>query len=278
MLVSVKTLLEIAEKKGCAIPAFNVYNSETALGILKAAEEAGSCVILQLYSRLFANFEAEFLLPSLLAATQRAGVRAAVQLDHGADRAAVAKALRWGCTGVMRDASTLPFEENIAELANVCEWAHAMGVTVEGELGHIGAAKDGVGTDYTEAPAAAEFVRRTGVDALAVAIGTAHGHYKQAPVLALDRIREIREAAACPLVLHGGSGVPDDQVKAAIAAGMRKVNFGTDVCCSFLDAAAAGDRSVIAVDLFMKEPIKAVTRFGLEKIALCGAEGSNGLA
>ena len=278
MLVSVKKLLEIAEKKGCAIPAFNVYNSETAIGILKAAEEADSCVILQLYSRLFANFEAEFLMPSLLAAAQRVNVRVAVQLDHGTDRDAVAKALRWGCTGVMRDASQLPFEENIAELSAVCEWAHAMGVPVEGELGHIGFAKDGVGTDYTEAPAAAEFVRRTGVDALAVAIGTAHGHYKQAPVLALDRIREIRETADCPLVLHGGSGVPDDQVKAAIAAGMRKVNFGTDVCCSFLDAVAAGDRSVIAVDLFMKEPIRAVCRFGREKIALCGAEGTNGLA
>ncbi len=278
MLVSVKELLDIAEARGCAIPAFNVYNSETALGILQAAEEADCCVILQVYSRLFANFEAEFLLPSLIAAAQRARVKLAVQLDHGADRDAVAKALRLGCTGVMRDASTLPFEENIAELKAVCDWAHAMGVTVEGELGHIGMAKDGVGTDYTEAPAAAEFIERTGVDALAVAIGTAHGHYKKAPVLALERIREIREATNCPLVLHGGSGIPDDQVRAAIAAGMRKVNFGTDVCCAFLDGIFAGDRDLIAVDMFMKEPIRAVARFGLEKIRLLGAEGSNGVA
>ena len=276
MLVSVKTLLEIAEKKGCAIPAFNDYNSETALGILKAAEEAGSCVILQLYSRLFASFEAEFLLPSLLAAARRAGVRAAVQLDHGADRAAVAKALRWGCTGVMRDASTLPFDENVAALKQVVDIAHAVNVDVEGELGHIGSAKDGVPTDYTRVDEAVDFVRKTGVDALAIMVGTAHGHYKQAPVLAIDRIREIHEALpGTALVLHGGSGVPDDQIVASVDAGIRKINFGTDVCCSFLDAVSGVDRSIIAIDLFMKDPISAVARFALEKIRLLKAENSD---
>ncbi len=276
MLVSLKTVLNIAEEKKCAIPAFNVYNSETALGVLRAAEEADAAVILQMYSRLFSNFEAEFMMPSLVAAARRSPVKVALHLDHGADLDVVAKALRWGCTGVMRDASTLPFEENVAALKTVVDIAHAVGVDVEGELGHIGMAKDGVPTDYTRADEAADFVRRTGVDALAIMVGTAHGHYKQAPVLAIDRIREIH--AALPdtaLVLHGGSGVPDDQIAASVDAGIRKINFGTDVCCSFLDGVFGVSRDIIAVDLFMKEPIRAVTRFAAEKIRLLKAEHSN---
>ena len=276
MLVSLKTVLNIAEEKKCAIPAFNVYNSETALGVLRAAEEADAAVILQMYSRLFSNFEAEFMMPSLVAAARRSPVKVALHLDHGADLDVVAKALRWGCTGVMRDASTLPFEENVAALKTVVDIAHAVGVDVEGELGHIGMAKDGVPTDYTRADEAADFVRRTGVDALAIMVGTAHGHYKQAPVLAIDRIREIH--AALPdtaLVLHGGSGVPDDQIAASVDAGIRKINFGTDVCCSFLDGVFGVSRDIIAVDLFMKEPIRAVARFAAEKIRLLKAEHSN---
>ncbi len=276
MLVSLKTVLDIAEEKKCAIPAFNVYNAETALGIIRAAEEANSCVILQMYSRLFTNFEAEFMMPALVAAARKSSVKIALHLDHGADNAVVAKALRWGCTGVMRDASTEPFDENVRILKDVVDFAHAVQVQVEGELGHIGSAKDGVPTDYTRVDEAVEFVRRTGVDALAIMVGTAHGHYKQAPVIAVDRIREIHEALPqTALVLHGGSGVPDDQIIRAIDAGIRKINFGTDVCYSFLDGVFAVSREIFAVDLFMKEPIKAVAAFGHEKIKLLRAENSN---
>ena len=276
MLVSLKTVLDIAEEKQCAIPAFNVYNSETALGILHAAEEANACVILQMYSRLFSNFEAEFLMPALVAAARKSPVKVALHLDHGADRQVVSKALRWGCTGVMRDASTEPFEENVKILKDVVDLAHAVGVQVEGELGHIGSAKDGVPTDYTRVDEAAEFAARTGVDALAILVGTAHGHYKQAPVIAVDRIREIHEAIPeTALVLHGGSGVPDDQITAAIDAGIRKINFGTDVCYAFLDGVFAVNREIFAVDLFMKDPIRSVAAFGHEKIRLLKAENSN---
>ena len=194
MLTDRKTLLDIAEEKGCAIPAFNVYNAETALGAIFAAEEANSCVILQMYSRLFSNFEAQFMAPSILEAARNAKVKVAFHLDHGANDEVVTKALRWGCTGVMRDASTSPFEENVAILKNVVERAHAVGVSVEGELGHIGVAKDGVSTEYTKVDEAKKFVDETGVDALAIMVGTAHGHYKQAPVLAIDRIAEIHAA------------------------------------------------------------------------------------
>ncbi len=275
MLTNLNVVLQIAETKGCAIPAFNVYNAETAMGVLAAAEEANACVILQMYSRLFAGGEAEFLAPSILAAAHRSSVKAVFHLDHGASDEAVVRALRFGCTGIMRDASDLPYEDNVAATRRVADMCHAAGVPVEGELGHIGVAKDGVNTEYTRVDEAADYVRRTGVDALAILVGTAHGHYKQAPVIAVDRIREIKEATGVPPVLHGGSGVPDGQIRAAIEAGIRKINFGTDVCYSFLDQVFITSRELFAVDLFMKEPVQAVKRFALEKIRLLGAEGSN---
>ena len=275
MLVNMKELLAVAERKGCAIPAFNVYNGETALGVFKAAEEADACIIVQMYSRLFMSEEAEFIAPSIVDAANRSKAKICFHLDHGSCDEAVARAIRWGCTSVMRDASALPFEENAAVLARVVHFAHDLDISVEGELGHIGFAKDGVPTDYTQVDEALRYCELTGVDALAVAVGTAHGHYKQAPVLAIDRIRELHEAIPAALVLHGGSGVPDDQIRAAVAAGIRKVNFGTDVCVSFLDAVRKVDPSIIGVDTYMKEPVQAVKRFALEKIALLGAEGSN---
>ena len=275
MLTDLNTVLAIAERRQCAIPAFNVYNAETAQGVLFAAEEADACVILQMYSRLFSNYEAEFLAPAILAAAHRSKTRVVFHLDHGADDPAVSKALRWGCTGVMRDASALPFEENIAVTKRIVEMCHAVGVPVEGELGHIGTTKESVSTEYTKVDEAVEFVRRTGVDALAILVGTAHGRYRQAPVIALDRIREIKAATGIPPVLHGGSGVPDDQIVAAIRAGIRKINFGTDVCYAFLDQVFETSRDLFAVDLFMKESAQAVKRFALSKIRLLGAEGSN---
>ena len=275
MLVNMKELLAAAERKGCAIPAFNVYNGETALAMFKAAEEADACIIVQMYSRLFMSEEAEFIAPSIVDAANRSKAKICFHLDHGSCDEAVARAFRWGCTSVMRDASALPFEENAAVLARVVRFAHDLDISVEGELGHIGFAKDGVPTDYTQVDEALRYCELTGVDALAVAVGTAHGHYKQAPVLAIDRIRELHEAIPAALVLHGGSGVPDDQIRAAVAAGIRKVNFGTDVCVSFLDAVRKVDPSIIGVDTYMKEPVQAVKRFALEKIALLGAEGSN---
>lgn len=275
MLVNMKELLAAAERKGCAIPAFNVYNGETALAMFKAAEEADACIIVQMYSRLFMSEEAEFIAPSIVDAANRSKAKICFHLDHGSCDEAVARAFRWGCTSVMRDASALPFEENAAVLARVVHFAHDLDISVEGELGHIGFAKDGVPTDYTQVDEALRYCELTGVDALAVAVGTAHGHYKQAPVLAIDRIRELHEAIPAALVLHGGSGVPDDQIRAAVAAGIRKVNFGTDVCVSFLDAVRKVDPSIIGVDTYMKEPVQAVKRFALEKIALLGAEGSN---
>lgn len=275
MLTNMKTLLEIAEKNNCAIPAFNAYNGETALGIIKAAEEANACVIIQMYSRLFMSEEAEFVSPSIVAAAHRSKVKICYHLDHGSCDEAVYRAVKYGCSSIMRDASALPMEENIAVMKNITHYMHDLGIDVEAELGHVGFAKDGVSTDYTKVDEAKRFCEETGVDALAVAVGTAHGHYKQAPVLALDRIKELHDAIPAALVLHGGSGVPDDQIVASIKAGIRKINFGTDVCLAFLDEVRRVDSSIIGVDTFMKEPVQAVKRFALEKIRLLGAEGTN---
>lgn len=272
MRFDLQEILELGEEGGFAIPAFNVYNVETVLGIMEAAEETGAPVIFQMYSRLFDSDLARFVAPAIMEAVDTMTVPAAFHLDHGAGVPQVLRALRYGATGVMIDASKEPLEGNIATTKAVVDMAREVGVTVEGELGHVGSAKDGVTTDYTKVDEAVRFVEETGVVALAVAVGTAHGHYKQAPVLALQRIAELHDALDAHLVLHGGSGVPDDQIRASIEAGIRKVNFGTDVCCAFLDTVRKVDPSIIGIDTYMKDPIKAVKEFAIEKIKLLGAD------
>jgi fructose-bisphosphate aldolase class II len=171
----------------------------------------------------------------------------------------------------MVDFSKLDMDENIANTKKAVDILSVMNIGVEGEIGHIGSAADGVPTDYTTVEEAKKYVDGTGVAALAVAVGTAHGRYKQAPVLQIERIKAIKDEVKIPLVLHGGSGVPDDQIKLAVQAGIRKINFGTDLCYSFLDSVFNVDRKIYAIDLFMKEPIQAVKDFAVSKIQLLGA-------
>lgn len=272
MRYDLNEILELGEKGGFAVPAFNVYNLETVMGVMQAAEETGAPVIFQMYSRLFDSPIARFVAPVIMQAIETLKTPVAFHLDHGAGVPEVLRALRYGATGIMIDASTLPLAENIAATKNVVDMCAECGVSVEGELGHVGTTKDSVMAEYTKVDEAVRFVDETGVSALAVMVGTAHGHYKQAPVLAIDRIAEIHAATKAHLVLHGGSGVPDDQIRAAVAAGIRKVNFGTDVCCSFIDSVRAVDESIIALDLFMKEPTAAVKSFAVGKIKLLGAD------
>ena len=270
MLVGLKEILAIAEEKKAAIPAFNVYNMETAMGIRDAAVETGAPVIFQMYSRLFDTAGAKFIAPMILEMIHSLPVPAAFHLDHGAGVPQVMRALRYGASSIMIDASTYSLQDNISTTKVVVDMCREVKVDVEGELGHIGTTKDAAMSEYTKVEEAVEYVNKTGVAALAVMVGTAHGHYKQAPVLDIDRIREIKDAVKIPLVLHGGSGVPEDQIQKAIEAGICKINFGTDVCCSFLDSVHRVPQDVIAVDLFMKEPTLAVKRFAMEKIKLLG--------
>lgn len=274
MLVSFDKILSIADNSGFAIPAFNVYNMETVMGIIGAAEELRAPVILQCYSRLMSNDEGYYLSPIVLAAAARASVPVCFHLDHGAGELPVMRAIRFGATGIMIDASTEPIDKNIAITSKIVELCGHNGIQVEGELGHIGSTNDETMSESTETADAVRFADETGVRALAIAVGTAHGHYKKAPKLDIERIGEIHTALPeVSLVLHGGSGIPDEQIRAAIAAGIRKINFGTDVCYSFLDKVFETSRSIVAVDLFMRDAISSVKAFAEEKIKLLGADG-----
>ncbi|MGN1094373.1 MAG: ketose-bisphosphate aldolase [Candidatus Neoclostridium sp.] len=273
MLVKFQDILKDANERGYAVPAFNVYNMETVMGVIAAAEEMRSPVIMQFYSRLATTGFADYLAPVILEAAKKASVPVCMHLDHGSGYEAAAIALKNGATGIMVDFSTLPLGENIEKTAKAVGVLKAAGVGVEGEIGHIGKAADGVPTDYTTVEEAKTYVSATGVSALAVAVGTAHGRYKQAPSLAIERIKEIKDAVKIPLVLHGGSGVPDDQIRSAVAAGITKINFGTDLCYSFLDEVFVTDKNKVAIDLFMYGPIEAVKKFAVSKIRLLGAEG-----
>ncbi len=277
MLVSLQHVIGMAEAGNYCIPAFNVYNIETVMGVIKAAEEAKAPVILQVYPRLINEEVGYYLSPVIVAAAQKASVPVCFHLDHGPSELEAIRTLRWGATGIMIDGSTHPFEKNVEMTRHMVELCNAIGVGVEGEIGHIGSVNDDAMDEFTSPEEAAEFVKATGVTCLAVLIGNAHGHYKKPPKLDIERVKAIREATGgIPLVLHGGSGIPDDQVKAAIAAGIRKMNIGTDVCCTFakgtLESLNDPKRS-LAIDLFMKHPIERVKELALDKIKLVGADG-----
>ena len=277
MLVSLKEVIDLAEKGNFAIPAFNVYNTETVMGVIKAAEEERAPIIIQVYPRLLNEEVGYYLCPAIVAAARKATVPVCFHLDHGPSELEVQKALRWGATGIMYDGSVHPFEKNVENTKHIFDICQAIDVSIEGELGHVGSVNDDAMDEFTDPEEAAEFVKRTGVCCLAVLIGNAHGHYKKTPKLDIDRVKAIREATGgTPLVLHGGSGIPDDQVKAAINAGIRKMNIGTDVCCAF----AEGTKEILddpnrslAIDLFMKHPIETVKKLAVDKIRLVGANG-----
>ena len=277
MLVNLRKIISMAEEGGYCVPAFNVYNTETVMGVIKAAEEQRAPVIIQVYPRLINEEVGYFLAPAILAAAKKATVPVCFHLDHGPSENTAVRALYWGATGIMYDGSVHPFEENVATTKHIVDICDAIDVGVEGELGHIGSVNDDAMDEFTNPDEAAEFVKRTGVTCLAVLIGNAHGHYKKPPKLDIERVKEIRKATGgIPLVLQGGSGITDEEVKEAIKAGVRKMNIGTDVCCAFADGTLESlndpNRS-IAVDLFMKKPIDAVKALAVSKIKLVGADG-----
>ena len=273
MLVNITTILDHAKKNKYAVPAFNVYNMETVMGVIKAAEEMKSPVIIQFYSRLATTGFADYLCPVIIKAAHTSSVPVCMHLDHGTGFVPAAIAIKNGCTGIMVDFSLESFEDNIALTKRAVDALKGTDIGVEGELGHIGKACDNVSCRYTELADAVRYVKETGVTALAVMVGTAHGRYKKAPVLAIDRIREISEATGCNLVLHGGSGVGDDQLKKAIKAGITKINFATDLCYAFIESVKKQNSDIIAIDLIMKDPIEAVSKFVKSKMEILGSKG-----
>lgn len=275
MLVGLKEILNMAQEGGFAVPAFNVYNMETMVGAIEAAEELKAPVILQVYPRLVKEGVAYYLAPSIVAAAKKASVPVCFHLDHGPSELEVTRALYWGATGIMLDGSAKPYEENIALTKHVVETCSYLDLGVEGELGHVGSVNDDSMDEFTNVEQAADFVQKTGVCCLAVLVGNAHGKYKKPPKLDIDRIKAIYEATGnTPLVLHGGSGIPDDQIKLAVQAGIRKMNVATDICWTFLETVQDelnNPDKVMAVDVFMRRPIAEVKKFCMSKIELLGA-------
>lgn len=277
MLVTLKEILGMAEAGNYCIPAFNVYNIETLMGAVKAAEELRAPCIFQVYPRLMKEEVGYYLAPAIVAAAHKASVPVCFHLDHGPSELETTRSLRWGATGIMLDGSALSFEENIALTKRVVDTCAYVNVQVEGELGHVGTVNDDAMEEFTEPEEAKIFVERTGVQALAVLVGNAHGRYKKPPKIDIQRIADIRKATnGTALVLHGGSGIPDEAIKEAVKAGIRKLNVATDICYAFLDSVQEEinkpDR-MIAVDNFMKTPINTVKEFCMTKVLLCGAEG-----
>lgn len=229
-LVKMKDLLRRAEEKNIGCGAFSVGNMEMVRGAIRAAEELDTPIILQIAEVRLKNSPLHLMGPMMVQAAKEAKVDVAVHLDHGLTFETVDKALELGFTSVMLDASTLPFEENIARVKAIVEKARKYGATVEAELGLVGGSEDGScdhGIRCTDPDDAVVYARETGIDALAVAIGNAHGNYPVAPTLAFDVLEKIHEKVDIPLVLHGGSGITDKDFQRAISLGIRKVNIAT---------------------------------------------------
>lgn len=229
-LVTMKELLKRAQDNHRGVGAFSVGNMEMVKGAIQAAEETDTPIILQIAEVRLKHSPLALMGPMMLQAAREAKVDVAVHLDHGLTMETVKKALELGFTSVMFDSSTYPFEENIERTKAVVELAKQYGATVEAELGLVGGSEDGSedhGIRCTNPDDAKLFCESTGIDALAVAIGNAHGNYPTAPKLAFDVLEKIHEKTEIPLVLHGGSGITDEDFRKAISLGIVKVNIAT---------------------------------------------------
>ncbi|HHT67819.1 MAG TPA: class II fructose-1,6-bisphosphate aldolase [Limnochordia bacterium] len=241
MLVSGIELFQAAKKGGYAVGAFNLNNMEILQAIIEAAEEENSPVFIQASQGGIKYAGIEYIAGMARVAAETAKVPIALNLDHGTSFTQVVQCVRHGFSNVMIDGSKHAFEENIALTQKVVEVAHPNNVGVEAELGKIGGVEDDIVVDaadasFTDPKEAAEFVERTGVDALAIAIGTAHGVYKGEPKLDFKRLEEIAAATDVPLVLHGASGIGDEQIRKAVPFGITKINIDTDLRVAFSQA------------------------------------------
>ena len=280
-LVPMADILNKANEGGYAVGGFNINNLEFLQAIVQAAEETGSPLILQTSEGALKYIGVDYVVGMVQAATKNTTVPVALHLDHGSSFEVIMQCIRNGYSSVMIDGSHLPFEENVRLTSKVVEAAHAVGVSVEAELGRLGGTEDDLSVDEEDATLtnpeeAEEFVKRTGVDALAIAIGTAHGVYKGEPKLDFDRLKVIKERIKIPVVLHGASGIPEEDLKKAVSLGVCKVNVNTD----FQQAYAAKVREVLANDPEVFDPRKicgpgreAIKAAVIEKIMFLGSNG-----
>lgn len=278
-LVTTKEMMLKAQKENYAVGAFNVENMEMVQAVLEAAEELKAPVIMQTTPSTVKYAGLDFYYANVKAAAERASVPVAVHLDHGSSFELAMQALRTGYTSIMIDGSHNIFEENIAVSKRVVDACAPSEIPVEAELGKVGGKEDDLdGGDggYTDPMEAKEFVDRTGVSSLAVAIGTAHGVYKGEPKLDLDRLTEIRKVVDIPLVLHGASGLSDDAVKESIRRGICKVNFATELRIAYSE----GVKKVLADNPETIDPKKYgevgrenVKQLVMNRMRVCGADG-----
>jgi fructose-bisphosphate aldolase class II len=242
---------------------------------IAAAEELRSPIIIGTAEVLLPYGELKLIAPAIIEAAKRASVPVVVHYDHGLTFARCMEAFQLGFTSVMFDGSAGEYEENLKQTAEIVKIAHALGVTVEGEIGHVGqaASDDGAQSDrYTTPEEAEEYVCRTGVDALAVAIGTAHGAYKSKPQLDIPRLSQIRSRIHTPLVLHGGSGLSDDDFKNTIRAGIAKVNIFTDLCLAGVEGMKQGLADNLDYLSIRNKKVAYIKEAVKEKILLFGSQ------
>lgn len=273
MLVTLADILKDAEERKYGIGLFNMLNLEMARGIIEAAEEEKSPLILGVAEVHLPLIPFEYAALIMRDIAAKASVPVCLHFDHGTDYGKIKAAVDAGFSSVMYDGSALPYEENIANSLAVCRMAHAKGVSVEAELGHVGGGEggsdDGIEEMYTKVAEVPDFIARSEIDALAVAIGTAHGKYKKKPVLDIGRLADIYAVSSKPLVLHGGSGLSDDDFRNTIKNGIRKINICTEMCVAAREAyiASANHESMF------NEAKDAVKRVVVGKMQLFGSSG-----
>lgn len=278
-LVTTKEMLLQAQAGGYAVGAFNIENMEMAQAVIATAEELRAPVLIQTTSSTCRYGTLALYRGIIGALADSASVPVALHLDHGDSYELAVAAMEAGYTSVMIDGSHVPFEENIELTKRVVDAAQKFGIPVEAELGKVGGKEDDVESDgdtNTDPDEAADFAARTGVDSLAVAIGTAHGFYRGTPVLDKERLSEIRRVVSVPLVLHGASGLSEQDVKDCIARGICKVNIATELRVAFTD----GLKAVLAdkPETFDPKPLGLAGEANVravvaQKIRMCGCDG-----
>ncbi len=280
MLVTGKEILDKANQDGYAVGAFNVNNMEILQAVIAAAEEEKAPVIIQTSEGAIKYAGIDYLSAMVRLAAEKASVPVALHLDHGTTYETLIGCIRHGWTSIMFDGSHLPLAENIAQTKEIVKVAHACGVSVEAELGRLGGIEDNIKVDekdafFTSPDEAVEFVNGTGVDSLAIAIGTAHGKYKGEPKLDFDRLQTIKGLLKMPIVLHGASGVPEDSIIKATKLGVNKINIDTDIRVAFTE----GVKSVVTTsDVFdprkicgpARDAMKAVVKTKIEMFGSAG--------
>lgn len=277
-LVTTKEILKKAQEGQYAVGAFNVENMEMVMAVISAAEEMNSPVIMQTTPSTVKYASLDYFLANAKVAASRAKVPVVMHLDHGSSFELASEAFRTGYTSIMIDGSHSSFEDNIKLSKAVVDMCKPSGIAVEAELGKVGGKEDdldGGEGGFTDPQEAKEFVERTGVDSLAVAIGTAHGMYNGEPKLDLDRLSQIKEVVSIPLVLHGGSGIPDSKIQESIKRGICKVNYATELRIAFTNGVTKylkENKDAIDPKKYNKSGMEEVKKFVKEKIKVCGCE------